>query len=116
MRIIEKVNVNSVSELHAMTRAYGIEKMETLVGNDIEFIAYVLFVDTKVDEESGEVSETEVLSVNVGGKVYATVSKTFIEEFKAIAVMCDEFGEPFSHVIVQQGTSKKGRKFITCAI
>lgn len=114
MKILEKSHSMTVSELHAMTRATTIRKMETAKGTRLNVDAFVIFEDDKTDPKTGEVTKCVVLAVRDGAEVYATISPTFKEEFDAIREMCADAGEPFDHVNVTTGTSKNGRIFITC--
>lgn len=115
MKIIEKSSQMSVSELHAMTRANSIRKMETAKGSTLNIDSWVLYEDEKTDKQTGEVSTVVVLSVRDGEEVFATVSPTFKNEFFAIKEMCADAGEDFDHVVVTTGTSRAGRTFITCS-
>lgn len=115
MKIIEKSRQMNVSELHAMTRANSIKKMESAKGSTLNIDSWVLYEDEKTDKQTGEVSAVTVLSIRDGDEVFATVSHTFKEEFFAIKNMCEDVGEAFDHVIVTTGTSRAGRTFITCA-
>lgn len=115
MKIIEKSHQMNVSELHAMTRANSIKKMESAKGSTLNIDAWVMYEDEKTDKQTGEVSTVTVLSIRDGDEVFATVSPTFKGEFFAIKNMCEDAGEAFDHVIVTTGTSRAGRTFITCA-
>lgn len=114
MKIIDKSSQMTVSELHAMTRATNIKKMESAKGSTLNIDAWVLYEDEKTDKQTGEISAVTVLSIRDGDEVFATVSPTFKEEFFAIKGMCEDAGEAFDHVVVTTGTSRAGRTFITC--
>lgn len=114
MKIIAQSNKMSVSELHAMTRANTIKKMESAKGSTLNIDSWVYYEDEKTDKQTGEVSKARVLSIRDGEEVFATVSPTFKEEFFAIREMCEVADEAFDHVTVTTGTSRAGRTFITC--
>ena len=85
MKIIEKSGKMSVSELHAMTRANAIKKMESAKGSTLNIDAWVLFEDEKTDKQTGEISTVIVLSIRDGEEVFATVSPTFKPSAKGLS-------------------------------
>lgn len=80
-------------------------KMSDLVGSPVKLEAWLLYTD--VDSKTNETKE--VVSVMVEGRSYATISNTFIKEFKDII---DVFGDDDLEIIVNEGISKNGRKYI----
>lgn len=81
-------------------------KMSDLVGSNVKLEAWILYSD--IDSKTNE--SKEVVSVLVEGRPYATISNTFIKEFKD---MIDVFGdEDDLEITVNEGTSRSGRKYI----
>lgn len=82
------------------------QKMMDLEGAVINPEAWILYTEANQD---GEV--VEVLSIRSEGTVYGTISPTFIRRFKQ---MVDYLGDEVGEIIICSGTSKNGRKYLTC--
>ena len=83
------------------------KKMSDLVGVAITPEEWILYTD----DSRGE--DIEVLTIKVDGDVYGTISATFIRAFKQ---MVDFFGTDVGEILVNSGTSKAGREYITCEV
>lgn len=108
MKTINQYPVEMDSKLkYDLMRSPKMQKISLCKGQVLEVEAYVLRED-----ETAEGEVTEVLSIRTPeGELYATNSKTFIREFKAVI----ECAEPPFAVEVIDGISRAGRHFVTCA-
>ena len=110
-KIIKTSGELTVQEKYALTMAPGSKKMQEQEGQIIEPVAWALYEDT--DEKSGEVKE--VLSIRTAdGDVLGTISKTFKRDFFDMLTFFEGQGEKVKAIKIIGGTSKSGRKFITC--
>ena len=83
-------------------------KLSDCEGQELQVDAYVLYED--VNAKGDEVTLLSIMSDN---KVYATLSQTFIDKFIKIDEM---FRDDGYSIIVEGGTSKNGRHYITCKL
>ena len=94
---------------YKMTIAQDILKMSDYVGEIIDVQNVAIFDDVREDKT------TRVCSVmDIDGKVYATNSKTFMENIEDISDLFTE-NEAYS-IKINKGTSKNGREFIFCTL
>ena len=108
MKTLKQYPENMDSKLkYDLMRSPKIQKISLCKGQVLDVEAYVIRED-----ETGEGEITEVLSIKTPeGELYATNSKTFVREFKAILECCDP---PFAIEVID-GVSRAGRHFVTCA-
>ena len=83
-------------------------KLSDCEGQELQVDAFVFYEDTN---SKGE--QVEILSLLSGAQVYSTVSKTFIDKFLEIDEM---FRDEGYSIIVDGGTSKAGRHYLTCKL
>lgn len=99
-------------EVYLMTRSKSIISVKDMKdGQTVTPDTWVNF--DKVDEETGEIST--ILSFNDvdSGKIYATQSKTFMNDFVDIVSIME--GERFT-LVKCSGVSKNGRSFVYCTL
>lgn len=114
MQII-RTNIDTANkkEVYRMIKSEAINMQTLEKGTSIPVDAFCVYTEDKPDPKSGEVVTSTVCSLISKGKKYATISQTFIREFMDILdVMADE---PFS-IIITGGTSRGGRKFVSCEL
>jgi len=106
MKIIAKAPEDmSLATLYALTRGQS-RPMKEMEGAVLDVVAWAL---------AAKEGDVQVLSIVDGsGAVYATISATFIDEFRAIVELCAEYQQPLERIGVIGGETKKGRRYITC--
>jgi hypothetical protein len=110
MTILKMSKDLSAKERYFLTQAPGVQKMKDAVSQEIEFIAWCLYLDVN---SKGE--EQEILSmVTPEGEVFATNSSTFKEDFQKMLDIFIDAGEYVNRIKVISGKSKADREFITC--
>lgn len=96
--------------LYAMTsgnQATAVKEIED--GEIIKVKDFVVFIS---ENEDGE--ETELLSfITESGEVYTTNSQTFMNAFMDVFSI---FSTSEVEIVKKSGTSKAGRKFVTCEL
>ena len=109
IRIIETSKELTRAEAYQLTLSPAIQKMSEQEGQIIEVSQWCIYSDL---DSNGK--EQELLSIlTPENEVFATNSQTFSTDFM---YMLEFFGEAGVRAIkVISGTSKAGRKFITCA-
>lgn len=110
--ILSKTEGLTGKDIYMMTRSPALVKLSSAKDTTINVSAYALYEDEKVTKD-GEVKTVKILSLRTDdGKLYATNSQTFIDEFMYIVEL---FGlqQP---IRVVGGVSRSGRNFITCTI
>jgi uncharacterized FlgJ-related protein len=110
MEIIKTSKELSAQERYFLTMAPSVQKMKDAVSQEIEVVAWCLYTDTNSKEEA----QTILSIATPENDVFATNSKTFIEDFVKMQTMFTECGETVNAIKVMTGTSKAGREFITC--
>lgn len=86
------------------------KKMLDAEGSVLQVQSWILY--NSPDKDTGEIKE--VLAIETpDGELFATISNTFKEEFMD---MVQYFGANLGSIKVIAGTSKAGRKYITCSI
>ena len=83
-------------------------KLSDCEGQELQVDAFVFYEDTNAKGEN-----VELLAIKSNDNVYATVSKTFIDKFLEIDEM---FRDDGYSIIVDGGTSKSGRHYLTCKL
>jgi len=110
MKIINQFpNELSKRDAYRLTKAQSVKKMSEAAGSVLNPTAWVLFED--LNSKTGELQT--VLVMEDSGEMFATVSKTFIKEF---CDACEAFDNNPGAIKVIEGTTKSGRKFITCEL
>ena len=113
MEIINQSREFSTIEAYQLLRNPETQKMSSNKDIPFEVDCWCIFQDVK--KLTGEVQE--ILSIKTkGGEVFATNSKTFMDEFLTIWDMFKMKNEEVPPIKVISGTSKNGRTFITCTI
>lgn len=85
-------------------------RMSELVGAPLKIEAWMLYADKDLKTEE----EKEVVSLLVEGTAYATISSSFVREFKKIV---DIFGsDELPELEVISGRTKNGREFISVTV
>ena len=99
----------SNKKVYDLTLSPKIQKMSENEGTILEVAAYCFYEDEDSDGKS-----RKLLSVlTPEGESFATNSSTFMEDFQR---MIDVFGPAgVTAIEIISGTSKAGRRFITCA-
>ena len=95
---------------YKMMKSPDVKKMMDAEDSILEVKSWVKYSD--VDTKTGEVKEILTLET-VDGEMFGTVSDTFKGEFDDIVSF---FGDDVGAIKVVAGTSKAGRKFITCTV
>ena len=112
INIISQTNGLTSKDTYLLTRSPSCIKLSTIKDTTISVSAYVLYEDEKVTS-AGEVKTAKILSLKTAdGKIYATNSNTFIDEFMYIVSL---FGLD-SPIRIIGGISRQGRNFLTCSI
>ena len=113
MEIIKRTEGLTAGDLYSLTKGSNVRKMADFEGEVLDVLKYVLYKDI-----NGQGDETSVLALEtVAGAKIATNSKTFIRNFSDILAMYADAGEDApTRFIVGSGTSRSGRKYLTCDI
>lgn len=96
--------------IYKMIKSPEVKKMSDAEDSILEVKSWVKYSD--VDNKTGEVKEILTLET-VDGEMFGTVSDTFKREFDDIVSF---FGDDVGAIKIIGGTSKAGRKFITCTV
>jgi hypothetical protein len=110
MEIVKTSKDLTAVELYQLTMAPGTQKMADAKTQEIEISAWCLYRDS-VD---GKEPKTILSVVTPEGETFATISKTFQEDFFKMLAFFAEQGSEVHAVKVIGGTSKAGRDYITC--
>lgn len=113
---IKKTSTDMTDEqLYLLTLDSDINKLSDKAGEVIEIEAFCHYVETKEDK-NGAVKDTELLSIRTtDGETFGTNSATFIKSFIDMFEFFEARNKRVTSVLVKQGESKAGRKFIECA-
>lgn len=95
---------------YKMMKSPDVKKMSDAEDSILEVKSWVKYTD--VDAKTGEMKEILTLET-VDGEMFGTVSETFKREFDDIVAF---FGDDVGAIKVISGTSKAGRKFVTCTV
>lgn len=108
MEIINKSHELSNEETYFLTKARDIQKMQSVVDQELDITSWVIYTDTN---ENGEIRD--ILSLRTAeDETFATNSPSFIKAFLDI-LEC--FRREDIHTIkVLNGVSKAGRKYLYC--
>lgn len=111
MTIINSSKDLCVKDIYNLTMNPKTQKMKDVKGQRIEISAWAIYED--VSKKTGEVQEILAI-VNHEGEVFATNSPTFINDFVNMIELFTSMGEIVPAIVVESGTSKAGREFISC--
>ena len=89
----------------AMMTSDNTKRMIDLKGIVILPEAWILY---EGEDRNGEA--VEILTINACDELFSTISQVFIRKFKDIV---DFFGTDVGEILVNTGTSKNGREFVT---
>lgn len=95
---------------YKLMKSPEVKKMSEAAGSVLEITAWIQY--NSPDKETGEVKEVIAIET-IDGELFATISNTFREEFLD---MVEWFGSDLGAIKVIAGTSKAGRKYITCGV
>lgn len=110
MNIIKSTSGLSKMDQYKMIKDAGIQSISSLEDKTVlTFEAYILYSD--IDKEGEEI---QLLSIKTAEGVYATNSKTFIEDFTDALDILDE--SDITTVTVLKGQSKANRTYYRCSI
>ena len=96
--------------VYKMMKSPNVKKMSDADGSVLEVKAWIIYNDA--DVKTGEIREILTI-LTEDGEMFGTVSDTFKREFDDIVSF---FGDDVGAIKVIGGTSKAGRKFITCTV
>ena len=109
MEIIKKSKDFNTREMYKLTKGETVS-LQKAVGVTIEVDAYLEYSDTNTKGE-----DVEILAIlDKEGQVYTTISQTFKQSFYEIVEIFGMDGLP--PVIVTEGQSNAGRRYIGCTI
>ena len=95
---------------YKLMKSPEVKKMSEAEGSVLQVQSWIQY--NSPDRETGEVKEVIAIETP-DGELFATISNTFREEFMD---MVQYFGSDLGAIKVIAGTSKAGRKYITCCI
>ena len=95
---------------YKLMKSPEVKKMSEAEGSILEITSWIQY--NSPDKETGEIKEVIAVET-VDGELFATISNTFREEFLD---MVEWFGADLGSIKVITGTSKAGRKYITCGV
>ena len=95
---------------YKLMKSPEVKKMSEAEGSILEIDSWIHY--NSPDRETGEIKEVIAIATP-DGELFATISNTFREEFTD---MVNYFGPDLGAIKVIAGTSKAGRKYITCSI
>lgn len=113
-KIINSYPTNLTKEQkYLLTKNPEVIKMSNCDGQVLEIEAWAVYKDE--DFKTGE--EKEVLAIlTKDGDTVSTISSTFKREFMDLVDIYLDEGEDLKKVKVFTGTSKNGRKFVSCTL
>ena len=112
MDIIRATEGLSKKEIYKMVNDPSIKKIKDGANEEMTLISYVRY-----DDINNSGNEVQLLAINTDKGVYATNSKTFIEDFERILDQLGEPGEEWTGVIrIIEDISKNGRTFYQCGM
>lgn len=109
MEIIKtNADLSNKKELYKLTKSESMRVQDIETGTSIPVEKYALYVEEKADG-----TKQNVLAIVGGGVKIATISKTFQNAFMECVDLMG--GDEFS-IIITGGTSKAGRKYVSCEL
>jgi hypothetical protein len=110
MKIIKTSKDLTAKDKYFLTMAPSVQKMKDQISQRIEISKWCVYEDTN---SKGE--EQTILSIATPeNEIFATNSKTFMDDFERMIDVFAEDGIEVTAIEVISGTSKAGREFITC--
>lgn len=109
MNIITQSGEFTKGEIFNLTQGTNLDKVSDHIGEVLELDKWVIYED---EDKDGKI-QTVLALIEKNGLLSATISKTFIEQFKKLTEFMD--GEEYS-IRVVGGTSKNNREYITCEV
>ena len=110
MEILKTSGELTAKERYFLTMAPTVQKMKDAISQRIEIANWCVYSDVN---SKGEFQEILAIATPEN-EVFATNSKTFMDDFEKMNAVFAECGEPVKAIVVTSGTSKAGREFITC--
>ncbi len=96
-------------EIFRLTDSAQTNRMADSVGEIITISKWAIYEDINAKNEQHTILTIETPE----GIIFSTISETFITRFEK---MVDAFGDELEEIIIQDGTTKSGRTYITCDI
>lgn len=110
MNIVKASKELTAKEGYFLTMAPTVQKMKDQVSQRIEIAMWCVYEDKNAKGE-----DTTILSIATPeNEIFATNSKTFMEDFEKMNDVFENAGEKVKAITVVSGTSKSDREFITC--
>lgn len=111
MNILRTSGTFTMAEMYRLTKSPEIANLSTVKGQTLELERFIVYEDNNADGEAVVIAAFET----VQGELFATNSRTFINDFLDIVTMCDETGAALPKQIkVLEKTGKSGRNYIQC--
>jgi hypothetical protein len=110
MKILKTSGELKTKDKYLLTMSPEVQKMKDAVSQVIEVKNWCIYEDTNSKEEL----QTILAISTPENEVFATNSKTFIDDFQRMIDVFAEDSETVNAIRVTSGTSKAGREFITC--
>lgn len=111
MNILYKLNVKDHKDMYDLIKSPSIKKLSSIKGEIRNIDCAVIYEDTK---QSGEIQKIFSFRCKDTGDIFATNSPTFIRDFEEARDMLAEYNEEIHSILVESGTSRAGRTFISC--
>lgn len=110
MKIVRTSKELSAAERYHLTMSPAIQKMKDAKGANLSVSAWCVYEDEDKDGKN-----QYILSIlTKEGEIFATNSKTFIDDFVKMWDLFAECGETVNSINVVSGFSKANREYITC--
>jgi hypothetical protein len=110
MKILETSGELTTKDKYMLTMAPTVQKMKDQVSQVIEIKNWCIYEDVNSKEEL----QTILSIATPEDEIFATNSKTFMDDFHRMNEVFAEDGQKVNSIKVTSGTSKAGREFITC--
>lgn len=112
MNILEKSGNLTMADMYKLTKSPEIGKLSTIKGEELEIEQFIVYEDTNIS--TGEITRVAGFE-STQGELFATNSKTFVNDFLDIIAMCREAGAPLPSIVkVFPRKGKSGREYIQC--
>lgn len=110
MTIVRTNKELSAAERYHLTMSPAIQKMKDVKGANITVSEWCIYEDTDKDDKP----QTILSILTKEGKIFATNSRTFINDFVKMWELFEECGETVNSINVTSGFSNANREYITC--
>lgn len=111
MKIVKATANLTPVDIYKLCMNPNAAKMKDVAGQRLEVDRFALYED--VDKKTGEVQNILAIKTREG-EVFATNSRTFIEEFVKMVDFFEGYNMEVGAIGIVKGNSKNGREFITC--